>query len=128
MTDAVQQKFPNTEPYRPVRETMSPPAQKLDDHLTASIAELAPTPLPTVNLTEPKLMTTASPTGFVPGEISGLFKSLRARKDAMVTDLMATGAEVAATIATGEQMTAALKAEGDAMKAEFGLLTNNPPA
>lgn len=89
----------------------------------------ASTPLPTVNLTETQPMTTpASPTGFVPGEISSLFKSLRARKDAMVADIMSNGAEVAATLEAGEKMSAALKAEGEAMKAEFGLLTNNPPA
>lgn len=87
----------------------------------------AATPLPIVNLTEPKTMTAQSPTGFVPGEISSMFKNLRARKDAMVAEIMTTGADVAATLATGEQMAAALKAEGDAMKAEFGLLTNNPP-
>lgn len=85
------------------------------------------TPLPIVNLTEPKPMSAPSPTGFVPGEISSLFKSLRARKDAMVADIMANGAEVAATIATGEQMSAALKAEGEAMKAELGIITNFPP-
>lgn len=87
-----------------------------------------PTALPPVNITEPKPMTEQSPTGFVPGEISSMFKKLRADKDAMVTDLMATGADVAATIEAGKQMGAALKAEGEAMKAEFGLLTNNPPA
>lgn len=86
------------------------------------------TPIPPVNITEPKPMTEQSPTGFVPGEISSMFKTLRARKDAMVADVMKNGAEVAATLEAGEKMSAALKAEGDAMKAEFGLLTNNPPA
>lgn len=86
------------------------------------------TPLPIVNLTEAKPMSEPKPTGFVPGEISGLFKALRARKDAMVADLMATGADVEATIQSGEKMTAALKAEGEALKAEFATLTNNSPA
>lgn len=87
------------------------------------------TPLPTVNLTEPKPMTApASPTGFVPGEIASLFKNLRDRKTAMVTELMVNGAEFAAILDTGERQAAALKAESEALKAEFGMTTNNPPA
>lgn len=89
---------------------------------------IVPTPIPPVNITEAPMTAPASPTGFVPGEISTMFKKLRADKDAMVTDLMATGADVAATIEAGKRMGEALKAEGEAMKAEFGLLTNNPPA
>lgn len=93
---------------------------KLDAFLGQAITDLTPQGTPVV--------TTSSPTGFVPGEISSLFKTLRARKDAMVANIMSTGADVEATLAAGEAMAAQLKAEGDAMKAEFGLLTNGPPA
>lgn len=100
-------------------------AARLETYRTTSAI---PTPLPAVNLTEPNSMTdTPSPTGFVPGEISSLFKSLRARKDAMVADIMANGAEVANILTAGEAMAASLKAEGEALKAEFAQLTNNPP-
>lgn len=84
--------------------------------------------LPTVNITEPKPMTAPSPTGFQPGEISSLFKSLRARKEAMIADIQANGAEVVAVLEAGEAMSKGLKADADAMKAEFGQLTNFPPA
>lgn len=105
-----------------LNRTMNPPD-------ASNIPAMVPyTPLPPVNLTEAKPMSDSSPTGFVPGEISGLFKSLRARKDAMVADIMANGAEVANILTAGEQMAANLKAEGEALKAEFATLTNNPPA
>lgn len=72
-------------------------------------------------------MTSPSPTGFQPGEISGLFQSLRARKDAMISGLKVNAAEVDAVLTAGEQMSAGLKADADAMKAELGQLTNFPP-
>jgi len=94
----------------------------------------APTSLPPNNLTmtEAKPMTPppapSSPIGIKPGELSGLFKQLRARKEAMIADIQANGAEVAAVLAAGEQMSAGLKADADALKAEFGQLTNFPTA
>lgn len=41
MSEPVQE-HPNDTPFREPRVTLSPAAQKLDDHLAASIAELAP--------------------------------------------------------------------------------------
>jgi hypothetical protein len=107
-----------------------------DAEIEAAIRSVVPatapkvTPLPIVNLsTEPTpAMPSASPIGFVPGEISGMFKALRERKAAMVAGLAANGADVAAMLTAGEQMAEALKAEGDAMRAEFGQITNFPPA
>lgn len=106
-----------------------------DAEIEAAIRSVVPapplnvTPMPTVNIsTETKpAMTSASPIGFVPGEISGMFKALRERKAAMVAGLAANGADVAAMLTAGEQMAEALKAEGDAMRAEFGQITNFPP-
>ena len=121
MTDSAPQEHFNDEPFRPIRQVMSPSAQKLDAHLAQAITDLSP----------PKgrpLMTAPSPTGFVPGEISSIFKDLRARREAMVLSIKTNGAEVAAIIAVGEQMDSALKAEGDALKSELGQLTNFPPA
>ena len=97
-----------------------------------AIATATPLPPNQLTLTEAKAMTaptsSPSPTGIKPGEISGLFKQLRARKEAMIADIQANGAEVAAVLAAGEQMSAGLKADADALKAEFGQLTNFPPA
>lgn len=109
----------NDEPFRPLRETLSPAAQRLDNHLATAIADLTPQEAP---------MPAPSPTGFQQGEISGLFQSLRARKDAMVAGIKANAAEVDAVLTVGEQMSAGLKADADAMKAELGQLTNFPPA
>ena len=61
-------------------------------------------------------------------EEQGYTYSTSANSGNILADIMANGAEVASTLAAGEQMSAALKAEGEAMKAEFGLLTNGPPA
>ena len=117
----VDQLEPNDVAFRqPGHFEASEASVKLDAFLGQAITDLTPQGKPAV--------TASSPTGFVPGEISNLFKTLRARKDAMVADIMTNGAEVAATLAAGEAMSAQLKAEGDAMKAEFGLLTNGPPA
>ncbi len=74
------------------------------------------------------LPTATSPTGVEPGEISGLLEQLRARKEAMIADIQANGAEVAAVLAAGEQMSAGLKADAGSLKAEFGQFTNFPPA
>ncbi len=97
-----------------------------------TIATATPLPPNHLTMTEAKPMTAParppSPTGIKPGEISGLFKQLRARKEAMIADIQANGAEVAAVLAAGEQMSAGLKADADALKAEFGQLTNFPPA
>jgi hypothetical protein len=46
----------------------------------------------------------------------------------MIADIQANGAEVAAVLAAGEQMSAGLKADADPLKAEFGQLTNFPTA
>jgi len=134
---------PNDEPFRPLRDH---PIQATVASVTADALAAIPEVVPamvkqsTASAKPNQFLDTAiaefqpkgtqpmsSPTGFVPGEISAMFKQLRARKDAMVTDIMANGADVAATLAAGEAMSAQLKAEGDAMKAEFGLLTNGPP-
>lgn len=109
---------PNAEMFRE-GYVPSPAAEALDQHLTASIAEFTH---------ERPAVTAPSPTGFVPGEISSMFKMLRERKAAMVTELMANGNEFAAVVAAGEQMAATLKSESDAMKAEFGQTSNFPPA
>ena len=69
-----------------------------------------------------------SPPGVKPGEISGLFKRLRARKEAGIADIQANGAEAAAVLAAGEKISAGLKADADALKAEFGQPANFPPA
>ncbi len=109
---------PNAEIFRE-GYTHSAASEALDQHLTASIAEFT---------TERPAVTAPSPTGFVPGEISSMFKMLRERKAAMVTELMANGAEFAAVVEAGEQMSATLRAESEAMKAEFGQTSNFPPA
>jgi hypothetical protein len=107
-----------------------------DPEIEAAILSAAPQPTPNVTplpapptITEtPTAMTSASPTGFVPGEISAMFQALRDRKAAMLANVAASGADVLAIVVAGEQMAAALKAEGDALRAEFGQISNFPPA
>lgn len=103
-----------------------------DSEIETAIRSVAPatatTPLPAVSLTEVKpAMTAPSATGFKPGEISALFQSLRDRKAAMLDAVKANGADVLAIVVAGEQMADALKAEGDELRKEFGLITNFPP-
>lgn len=105
---------PNAEQFRQTRAA----ADHLDEHLTTAIAEFS----------QERPAVTSSPTGFKPGEISSLFTSLRARKEAMIADIQSNAAEVSVVLAAGEQMSAGLKADADALRAELGQLTNFPPA
>jgi hypothetical protein len=109
------QEHPNGDEFRPVRAA----SEALDAHLTSAIAELSQG--------EPAV-TAPSPTGFKPGEISSLFTSLRARKEAMIAEIQKNASDVADVLAVGEQMSAGLKADADALRAELGQLTNFPPA
>lgn len=105
----------NAEQFRQTRAA----ADHLEEHLTSAIAEFTK---------ERPVVTAPSPTGFKPGEITSLFTTLRARKDAMIADIQANAADVGSVLAAGEQMSAGLKADADALRAEFGQLTNFPPA
>lgn len=109
------QEHPNGDEFRPVRAA----SEALDAHLTSAIAELSQ---------EKPAVTAPSPTGFKPGEISSLFTSLRARKEAMIADIQKNASDVSDVLAAGEQMSAGLKADADALRAELGQLTNFPPA
>jgi hypothetical protein len=108
------QEHPNGDEFRPVRAA----SDALNDHLTSAIAELSQ---------EKPVVSAPSPTGFKPGEISSLFTSLRARKEAMIAEIQKNASDVSDVLAVGEQMSAGLKADADALRAELGQLTNFPP-
>lgn len=126
------QEHPNDEPFRQARVTLSPAAQKLDDHLADSIAHL--TPLPTVNLTEGKPMTTPPP---VPGSFAASIRAMmdearagvaQARSDGLakvgeavgkLTDAKVSIAKVSASMAT------TIEEEAASVLSELGQISND---
>lgn len=130
MTEPVQE-HPNDEPFRPVRVTLSPAAQKLDDHLAASIAHF--TPLPSVNMTEGKTTVTAP----APGSFSASLKAMideakaglaqaqndgRARVGAAVSKL--TEAKVA-TAKVADGMASQIEDAAASALADLGQISND---
>lgn len=124
------QSEPNAEPFRPIRETLSPAAQKLDDHLAASIAHF--TPIPAVSITEGKPMTTPAPGSFA-ASIRTMMDEARAgvakaREDglAKVGEAVSTlnGAKVAIA-KVSDQMASTIADEAASVMSELGQISND---
>lgn len=125
------QEHPNDEPFRQARVTLSPAAQKLDDHLAASIAHF--TPIPPVNISEGKpRMTTPAPGSFA-ASIRAMMDEARAgvaqaRADGLakvgdavgkLTDAKVSIAKVSASMAT------TIEEEAASVLSELGQISND---
>ena len=130
--DSVQE-HPNDDPFRPVRVTLSPDAQKLEDHLVAAIAEFTPTPLPVVNLTEAKpVMTTPAPGSFA-ASIRAMMDEARAgvaqaRTDGLAKVGQAVGklSEAKVSIAkVSASMATTIEEEAASVLSELGQISND---
>jgi hypothetical protein len=109
-------------------------SERLDQHLTEAIAELTPTPLPTVNLTEakPPMATTPSPGGFA-AQIRSMMDAARAGvEQARTNGLAKVGDAVgklkeaeAATVKVTDSMVQTMEDEAASLLSELGQISND---
>lgn len=128
------QEHPNDEQFRQHRVTMSPEAQKLDDHLAAAIAEFKPTPLPVVNITEGKPPMTVVPArGSFAASIRAMMDEARAGIDQARADGLAKVGDAIgrlndAKVATGKvagAMAKTIEDEAADVLSELGQISND---
>lgn len=123
------QEHPNDEPFRQARQVLSPAAEKLDQHLTASIAALTP-PETGIPVSAPTL-----PTG-KPHIMRGLQRlsnlaptimaSLDAKADTIADELVAQQKRAESVIEQFGALAGTLGKVADDVQAALGQITNDP--
>jgi hypothetical protein len=130
MTEPTQE-HPNDDPFRPIRVTLSPAAEKLDAHLAESIAHF--TPVPTVKLTEGKpQLTTPAPGSFaaslkaIVDEAKAGIEQAKADGLAQVRDAVGDLSKAKeATLRVTGNMADTVKSQAADIMAELGQISND---